>query len=192
MTTHTEKIETGSAGSTGIAAIPTTMRAAVYRGVNDVRVETVPVPEIGAGEVLVQDPYLRHLRDGPEEDSYRVALGAARVWARDGRDGGEGRRGRDEVRGGRSGDGVPPYSVRGVLLLPEAHVCAVRGVQEGRMHGWVYAVGRRVCRVHSGDGLDRRGRAGEDSRRHSVRAGGVYRAGEYLLQGGRDAGAEAG
>ncbi|MGA7523019.1 MAG: zinc-dependent dehydrogenase [Acidobacteriaceae bacterium] len=35
------------------APIPTTMRAAVYRGINDVRVETVPVPEIGAGEVLI-------------------------------------------------------------------------------------------------------------------------------------------
>jgi L-iditol 2-dehydrogenase len=35
-------------------AIPTTMRAAVYRGVNDVRVETIPVPEIGAGELLVR------------------------------------------------------------------------------------------------------------------------------------------
>lgn len=34
--------------------IPATMRAAVYRGVNDVRIETVPVPEIGAGEVLVK------------------------------------------------------------------------------------------------------------------------------------------
>lgn len=33
--------------------IPETMRAAVYRGVNDVRVETVPVPEIGSGEVLI-------------------------------------------------------------------------------------------------------------------------------------------
>ena len=31
-----------------------TMRAAVYRGVNDVRIETVPVPEIGTGEVLVR------------------------------------------------------------------------------------------------------------------------------------------
>ncbi|QNI38553.1 zinc-dependent dehydrogenase [Edaphobacter albus] len=30
------------------------MRAAVYRGVNDVRVESVPVPEIGPGEVLVK------------------------------------------------------------------------------------------------------------------------------------------
>lgn len=35
-------------------AIPATMQAAVYRGVNDVRVETVPVPEVGAGEVLIR------------------------------------------------------------------------------------------------------------------------------------------
>lgn len=34
--------------------IPSEMRAAVYRGVNDVRVETVPVPEIGPGEVLIR------------------------------------------------------------------------------------------------------------------------------------------
>jgi L-iditol 2-dehydrogenase len=37
-----------------IETIPPTMRAAVYRGVDDVRVETIPVPEIGAGEVLVK------------------------------------------------------------------------------------------------------------------------------------------
>jgi hypothetical protein len=34
--------------------VPKTMRAAVYRGVKDVRVETIPVPEIGPGEVLVK------------------------------------------------------------------------------------------------------------------------------------------
>ncbi|SNT02266.1 L-iditol 2-dehydrogenase [Granulicella rosea] len=34
--------------------IPATMRAAVYRAVNEVVVETVPVPEIGPGEVLVK------------------------------------------------------------------------------------------------------------------------------------------
>ena len=38
-------------GEHGLAA---TMQAAVYRGINDVRVETVPVPDIGAGEVLVR------------------------------------------------------------------------------------------------------------------------------------------
>jgi L-iditol 2-dehydrogenase len=35
-------------------SIPSTMRAAVYRGINDVRVETVPVPKIGSGEMLVR------------------------------------------------------------------------------------------------------------------------------------------
>ena len=34
--------------------IPATMQAAVYRGVNDVRVEIVPVPQIGPGELLVR------------------------------------------------------------------------------------------------------------------------------------------
>ena len=34
--------------------IPATMLAAVYRGVNDVRLETVPVPEIAADEVLIR------------------------------------------------------------------------------------------------------------------------------------------
>jgi len=35
-------------------SIPATMLAAVYRGVDDVRLETVPVPQIGAGELLVR------------------------------------------------------------------------------------------------------------------------------------------
>ena len=35
-------------------AIPATMLAAVYRGTNDVRMETVPVPEIRAGELLLR------------------------------------------------------------------------------------------------------------------------------------------
>jgi L-iditol 2-dehydrogenase len=34
--------------------LPTTMRAVVYHGVNDMRVETVPVPRIGPGELLVK------------------------------------------------------------------------------------------------------------------------------------------
>ncbi|MFZ0759552.1 MAG: alcohol dehydrogenase catalytic domain-containing protein [Candidatus Sulfotelmatobacter sp.] len=35
-------------------SIPPTMLAAVYRGVNDIRLETVPVPAIGAGELLLR------------------------------------------------------------------------------------------------------------------------------------------
>jgi L-iditol 2-dehydrogenase len=36
------------------ANVPRTMQAAVYRAPDDVRTETVPVPEIGPGEVLVR------------------------------------------------------------------------------------------------------------------------------------------
>lgn len=36
------------------ASVPATMRAVVYRGVNDLRLETVPVPRIGPGELLVK------------------------------------------------------------------------------------------------------------------------------------------
>lgn len=35
-------------------SIPSTMQAVVYRGINDMRVETVPVPAIGPGELLVK------------------------------------------------------------------------------------------------------------------------------------------
>ncbi len=35
-------------------SIPATMLAAVYRGINDVRLETVPVPAIAAGELLLR------------------------------------------------------------------------------------------------------------------------------------------
>jgi L-iditol 2-dehydrogenase len=34
--------------------VPATMKAAVYRGINDVRLETVPVPAIARGEMLVR------------------------------------------------------------------------------------------------------------------------------------------
>jgi L-iditol 2-dehydrogenase len=49
---HSELVSHGEARAS--VRIPTTMRAAVYRGVNDMRVETVPVPRIGAGELLIR------------------------------------------------------------------------------------------------------------------------------------------
>src|SRR5579863_1000523 len=49
MATQTTNAETHIA-----TRIPTTMRAVVYRGINDMRVETVPVPAIGPGELLVK------------------------------------------------------------------------------------------------------------------------------------------
>ena len=49
MATQTSNIESQFVGK-----VPATMRAVVYRGVNDMRVETVPVPEIGPGELLIK------------------------------------------------------------------------------------------------------------------------------------------
>src|ERR1700758_717577 len=46
--------QTTNAASNIATRIPTTMRAVVYRGINDMRVETVPVPAIGPGELLVK------------------------------------------------------------------------------------------------------------------------------------------
>ena len=37
-----------------VREIPSTMKAIVYRGVDDVRLEEVPVPEVGPGEILVR------------------------------------------------------------------------------------------------------------------------------------------
>lgn len=37
-----------------VGRIPATMKAAVYRGMDDVRLEEVPVPEIGPGEILLR------------------------------------------------------------------------------------------------------------------------------------------
>jgi L-iditol 2-dehydrogenase len=49
MATQTANLDSLTGGK-----IPSTMRAVVYRGVNDMRVETVPVPAIGPGELLIK------------------------------------------------------------------------------------------------------------------------------------------
>src|SRR5438034_2743196 len=45
---------TAKASQTGVEKIPATMQAAVYHGKNDVRVESVAVPQIGPDEILVR------------------------------------------------------------------------------------------------------------------------------------------
>src|SRR3954454_1839062 len=45
---------TAKATRSEVQRIPATMQAAVYHGKNDVRVESVPVPQIGPGELLVR------------------------------------------------------------------------------------------------------------------------------------------
>src|SRR5213082_643417 len=52
--------------------IPATMQAAVYRGINDVRLETVPVPQIGRGEILLRV----HTRGICGTDLKKIATGS--------------------------------------------------------------------------------------------------------------------
>jgi threonine dehydrogenase-like Zn-dependent dehydrogenase len=59
--------------------IPKTMQAVVVHGVADYRLEEVPVPEVGPGEVLV-----RVLATGVCASDAKTHLGAARVWGGDG------------------------------------------------------------------------------------------------------------
>ncbi|MGH9670298.1 MAG: zinc-dependent dehydrogenase [Terriglobales bacterium] len=47
-------VATKSAARSETPRLPATMRAAVYRGQGEVRLETVPVPEIGPGELLIR------------------------------------------------------------------------------------------------------------------------------------------
>jgi L-iditol 2-dehydrogenase len=54
MATQTTNFESLPGIETRASKLSTTMRAVVYRGVNDMRVETVPVPKIGPGELLVK------------------------------------------------------------------------------------------------------------------------------------------
>src|ERR1700744_6382272 len=46
--------QTSAAESLTPTTLPATMRAVVYRGINDMRLETVPVPKIGRGELLIR------------------------------------------------------------------------------------------------------------------------------------------
>jgi L-iditol 2-dehydrogenase len=54
MATQTSNIESRPEFANRAGKTPSTMRAVVYRGINDMRVETVPVPKIGPGELLVK------------------------------------------------------------------------------------------------------------------------------------------
>jgi L-iditol 2-dehydrogenase len=49
-----ERSESTERSEASEGRVPATMKAAVYRGVDDVRLEEVPVPQIGAGEILVR------------------------------------------------------------------------------------------------------------------------------------------
>ena len=95
-----------------------TMQAAVYRGQNDVRMETVPVPEIGPGRVLVRI----HTCGICGTDLKKISTGshsAPRIFGHEmaGQVVAMGE-GVGNFRHRRPRDGVSPHSLRRLLLLP--------------------------------------------------------------------------
>ena len=63
--------------------IPATMLAAVYRGMNDVRMETVPGPEDRPRRIAGARAHLWGLRHGSEENRHRLTFRSAHFWTRD-------------------------------------------------------------------------------------------------------------
>jgi hypothetical protein len=126
-------IQTSPAENRLEAKIPASMRAAIYRGVNQISVETVPVPEIGPGELLVKiatcgicGTDLKKIHTGSHSAPrifghemagtiVKVGLGVTQF-----------------ALGERSRDDPPPHSLRRVLLLSQADLCPVPGLQKSR------------------------------------------------------------
>ena len=129
------------------------MRAVVYRGINDMRVETVPVPAIGPGELLVKvatcgicGTDLKKIHTGShsaprifghEMSGTIVAVG----------------KGVTRYQGRRARRRPSSRPLRRVLLLPQRHARTVPPLQEGRRYRRIRTVRRRLCGVYSRDGL---------------------------------------
>ena len=116
-------------------AVPSTMRAAVYRGKGKVVVETVPVPAIGAGEVLIRvaacgicGTDLKKIEHGfvaaPQIFGHEVSGTVVAVGS-----------GVTQMEAGRPRHEFSSRSVRDMFLLRAALVFAVSGLQEGRPYG---------------------------------------------------------
>ena len=145
------------------------MQAAVYHGVNDVRLETVPVPAIGAGELLIRV----HTCGICGTDLKKIATGshsAPRIFGH-------------ETTGviAAVGEGVKGYAFGDRVMVfhhipcRDCYYCRhksfrpVSRVQESGRHRGVRAQRRRIFRVRPGDGLDRgTGRRSSNSGRRLV------------------------
>ena len=158
--------QTTNAASHIETKIPATMRAVVYRGINDMRVETVPVPAIGPGELLVKvatcgicGTDLKKIHTGSHSAPTHLRPRNVRNHRRC-------RRGRNALSRRRARGGPPPRALRRVLLLPQRNPGTVPALQKGRRYRRIRAVRRRLCGVHPRDGLGcRQLRRRADSRR---------------------------
>ena len=146
------------------------MRAVVYRGINDMRVETVPVPHIGPGELLVKIATCGICGTDLKKIHYRLALRAAHLRPRNGGHGRGSWRGRDSVY--RVGERVMVFHH---VPCGECYYCRKGTPAQCPLYkknggdGGIRALWRRVCRIHPRDGFrGRQWRRGAHSRRCSV------------------------
>ena len=137
-------------------AIPATMQAAVYRGVNDVRLETVPVPRSAPGELLVRvhtcgicGTDLKKIATGshsaPRIFGHETSGVVAAVGA-----------GVTRLSARRPGHGLPPHS-----RAAKCYYCRHKTFAQCETYKKVGCTAgfepsrRRLCRICPGDGLDR-------------------------------------
>ena len=152
------------------------MRAVVYRGANDLRLETVPVPRIGPDELLVRVAVcgvcptdIKKIQYGtvppPRIFGHETAGTIVRVGLA-----------RPAVQGRRARGAASSRAVPGVSCLPASRLRAVRPIQAHRHHGGLRAGGRRLCRIRAGHALRPAGRGQNPGaqflpRRRDARAG---------------------
>ncbi len=134
------------------------MRAGVYRDKGVVRVEEVPVPEVGAGEVLIKVAacgvcgtdikkiFQRYVEPpqilGHELAGTVVAIG----------------RGRDKVEAGRPGDEFSSYTVREMFFLRTTAVFTMQAIQDYWTDGRIHAEWRGFWGICEGHALGSRAR----------------------------------
>ena len=110
------------------------MQAAVYKGASVVEVESIPVPEIGPGEILIRVEACGICHTDLKKIAYNL-LPPPRIYGHEtaGVVAAVGR-GVTRYRAGRPRDRVSPHSLRQMFLLPAEAVRAVPGLQESRRH----------------------------------------------------------
>ncbi len=143
--------------------IPAEMRAAVYRGANRMMLETVPVPEIADGELLVRI----HACGVCGTDLKKIELGLVdppRIFGHE-IAGTVVRRGRSVTRFA-IGDRVAVTTIypAGIVFIAEGSCIRSANITGAQAPVRGSARRRRLRRLCSGDGLDRRGRHNCNSR----------------------------
>src|SRR5712691_2489550 len=103
-----------------VLRIPKTMSAVVYRGVNDLHVETVPVPQIRADEILV-----KVLACGVcPTDIKKIQYATAPFWTRDSRHHRPGRGQSERICCRRPRGTASSCSLSEMSCVPTSRLCA--------------------------------------------------------------------